>query len=235
MMTTLPAGARILHVGDFNTGDASEKMYGTLTAPGTNQLIDPLNPLRSLTTNFDGSTVPANLTDSATYLQYRDDYQMMTSNVFFGTAGGLALVPGTHHPFGNDGTTAYQGSVNSGANTSLNNRLATNGPAFINAAQLYVDLTGASDHLPVVGDYTIPVPAPVISSFSLAGTNLVLSVTNGITNAVYTVLMSTNIATALTNWTAVASNTAIGGNFTFTATNAVNPTASRRFFLLQTK
>jgi len=198
-------------------------------------LIDPLNPARSLTTNFDGSTVPANLTDSATYLEYRDDYQMMTTNIYYATPGGLALVAGSFHLFGNNGTTAYQGSVSSGANTSLNNRLATNGPAFINAAQLYVDLTGASDHLPVVADYTIPIPAPHINSLSLAGTNLVLSVTNGITNAVYTVLMSTNLATALTNWIAVASNTATGGNFTFTATNAVNQTAARRFFLLQTE
>ena len=30
---TLPPTARILHVGDFNTGDASEPMYATLTAP----------------------------------------------------------------------------------------------------------------------------------------------------------------------------------------------------------
>ncbi len=82
MMTTLPAGARILHVGDFNTGDASETMYATLTAPGTNQLIDPLNPARSLTTNWDSGTFPENLTESATFLQYRDDYQMMTTNIY---------------------------------------------------------------------------------------------------------------------------------------------------------
>jgi len=67
MVTTLATNARVLHVGDFNTGDASEAMYATLTAPGTNQLIDPLNPARSLTTNFDGSTTPGNLTESADF------------------------------------------------------------------------------------------------------------------------------------------------------------------------
>ena len=234
MVSTLSMNARVLHVGDFNTGDASETMYATLTAPGTNQLIDPLNPARSLTTNFDGSTTPANLTESATFLQYRDDYQMMTTNVYYGTGGGLALIPGTHHHFGNNGTTAYLGSVNTAGNTALNH-LVTNGPIFISAAQLFLDLTNASDHLPVVADYTIPIPAPQITSVKLSGTNLTLSVTNGITNAVYFVLMNTNLSSALTNWTAVASNTAPAGNFPLTVTNAFSPTAPQRFFILQTR
>ncbi len=235
MVSTLPAGARILHVGDFNTGDASEPMYATLTAPGTNQLIDTLNPARSLTTNFDGSAVPAALTESATYLQYRDDYQMMTTNVYYGASGGLAFVAGTFHAFGNNGTTPYQGNINSGSNTSLNNRLATNGPFFISAAQLYLDLTNASDHLPVVADYTVPLPAPVIASFNLAGTNLVFNVANSITGGVFTVLTSTNLALPLANWAALATNVAPGGVFTLTATNAVNPAAPGQFYLLQEK
>jgi hypothetical protein len=235
MMTTLSTNARVLHVGDFNTGDASETMCATLTALGTNQLIDPLNPARSLTTNFDGSTTPANLTESATYLQYRDDYQMMTTNVYSSAGGGLALIPGTYHHFGNNGTTAYQGAVNSAGNTALNN-LVTNGPVFISAAQLFMDLTNASDHLPVVADYTIPLPAPVISSFSLAGTNLIFNVANCITGGVFTVLTSTDISLRLTNWTALAiTSTATGGSFTLTATNAVNPAAPRQFYLLQEK
>jgi len=150
-----------------------------------------------------------------------------------GTGSGLALIPGTYHHFGNNGTTAYLGSANSGANTALNNRLVTNGPVFISAAQLYLDLTGASDHLPVVADYTIPVPAPSFAGISLAGTNLVFSVTNGITNATYVLLTNTNPASALANWIAVASKAAPGGNFILTATNAVSATAPNRFFMLQ--
>ena len=234
-MMTLPATSRIIYVGDFNTGDASEQMYSILTAPGTNQLMDLLNPARSLTTNFDDSATPANLTESAMFLQYRDDYQIMTTNIFYGTGGGLTYVAGTFHAFGNNGTTPYFGSVNSGANTALNNRLATNGPVFIPAGQLYLDLTNASDHLPVVADYTIPMPVPRISSFSLAGTNLTLTVTNGITNTLYTVLMSTNLSVPVTNWTALATGTATGGSFTLTATNAVNPAAPGRFYILQEK
>jgi hypothetical protein len=233
MVTNLVTNARVLHVGDFNTGDASEAMYAILTVPATNQLMDPLNLARSLTTNFDGSTTPGYLTESADFLQYRDDYQMMTTNIFYGTGGGLALVPGTYHPFGNNGTTAYFGSVTDAGNSALDNHLVTNGPVFISAAQLYTDLINASDHLPVVADYTIPVPAPRITSFSLAGTNLVLTVTNGITNAVYAVLMHTNITAPLTNWTTTITYTATSGVFTFTATNVVNKSVPGRFYILK--
>ena len=233
-MTNLPAGARILHVGDFNTGEAGEPMYAILTAPGTNQLIDPLNTARSLTTNWDNSLVPQDLTESATFLEYRDDYQMMATNVYFGTPGGLKLISGTYHIFGNNGTTPYHGSVNSGANTALNNRLVTNAPAFISAAQLYLDLADASDHLPIVADYTIPVPAPLFTGVSIAaGTNLVVAVANSATNGIYLVLMSTNLSLPLTNWTVLATNVAGGNSFIFTATNAVKATAPNRFYLLQ--
>ena len=233
MMTTLPTGARILHVGDFNTGDASELMYAILTAPGTNQLIDPLNPSRDLTTNWDGGGFPVNLTESTMFLQYRDDYHMMTTNIYYGSGSGLKLISGTYHVFGNNGTTPYLGTVNSGSNTSLTNRLATNGPVFITAAQLYKDLTNASDHLPVVADYTIPVPAPLFTGVSIAGTNLVVTVANSATGGVYLVLMSTNLSLPLTNWTILATNVASGNSFIFTATNAVNPAATNRFYLLQ--
>src|SRR5207245_417695 len=88
-------------------------------------------------------------------LRYRDDLQLMTSNVFYSVPGGLAFIPGTYHAFGNNGTTPYGTSVNSGSNTSLTNLMAG---APITASALYQDLTNASHHLPVVADYTIPAP-----------------------------------------------------------------------------
>ena len=228
----LPPTARILYVGDLNTGVAAEAMYLTLVAPGTNQALDPLNPTSSTTPTWDANTFLEVKTFSPTALHYRDDYQLMTTNVFYAVPGGLALVAGTYHVFGNNGTTAYLANVNSGANTALTNLVAG---APISAAQLFLDLTDASDHLPVVADYTIPVPMPRITSISRVGTNLFFSATNGITNAVYTVLMHTNIAAALTNWTPEATNVAGSGAFTFTATNVVNPAAPQRFFILRGK
>ncbi len=242
----LPATARVLYVGDYNVDNSGEAGYQTIlsnTAPNgihQGQGIDPLNPADNPNINWSAYTTATNilvmLTEKSYDLEYRDDLQVMTTNVYYGAPGGLKFVPGTYHAFGNNGTTAYYGSVNNGADTALNSRLVTNAPVFISAAQLYLDLANASDHLPVVADYTIPLPAPVISNFSLAGTNLVFSVANCITGGVFTVLASTNISLPLTNWTALAiTNIAAGGSFTLTATNAVNPAAPGQFYLLQEK
>jgi hypothetical protein len=56
-----------------------------------------------------------------------------------------------------------------------------------------------------------------------------------VTGGVYTVWMSTNLRPSLANWTVVATNTAGGGTFTLTATNAFNPGAAAQFFRLQTQ
>jgi hypothetical protein len=241
----LPANARVLYVGDYNVTTSGEASYQTIlssTAPNgiqQGQGIDPMNPTNNPNINWGASTTDTNIlameSESATDLRYRDDLEVMTTNIYYGTPGGLKFVPGTYHTFGNNGTTAYYGSVNNGADTALNNRLVTNGPVFISAAQLYLDLANASDHLPVVADYTIPVPAPVITSFCLAGTNLVLNVANTITGGVFTVLVSTNISFPLTNWTTLATATAMNGSFALTVTNAVNPAAPGTFFKLQEK
>ena len=154
---TLPGNARILYVGDYNsTGGSSEAGYQTIIAPGVNQGLDPMNPSGAIGIDWSVDSLMDEKTESAADLRYRDDLQIMTTNVFYGLEGGLALVPGTYHVFGNNGTTPYQGNVSSN-NLALTN-LAAGAP--ISAATLYRDLTNASDHLPVVADYTIPVPTP---------------------------------------------------------------------------
>ena len=235
-VTNLPATARILYVGDFNTGNAGEPMYFTLIGAGTNQALDPINPSGNTSLTWDDGTSALDVkTYSPTWLHYRDDYQMMTTNVYYGVSGGLKFVAGTYHVFGNNGSVAYLGNLTTNVNTALNGKLVTNGPVFIGALMLYTNLTYASDHLPVVADYTIPMPAPRITSFSIVGTNLTLTATNGITNAVYAVLMHTNLASPLTNWAPLATHTATSGVFTFTATNVVNKTAPQRFYILKGK
>jgi len=216
----LPANARVLYVGDYNITTSGEASYQTIlsnTAPNgihQGQGIDPLNVTNATNINWGTSTTATNIlameSDSATDLRYRDDLEVMTTNVYFGVAGGLALVPGTYHVFGNNGTTAYYGSVNSGSNTSLNNRLVTNGPVFISAAQLYLDLANASDHLPVVADYTIPLPAPV-ANFTASPTNgtvpLAVSFFNLSTNAMnYSWEFGDGNTSTLTNATDTYSN-----------------------------
>lgn len=239
----LPATARVLYVGDYNVDDSGEAGYQTIlsnTAPNgirQGQGIDPLNPTNNPNINWSAYTTDTNilvmLTEHGYELEYRDDLHVMTTNVYYGTPGGLKYVPGTYHAFGNNDTTTYYGSVNSGTDTALNNRLVTNAPVFISAAQLYLDLTNASDHLPVVADYTVPLPAPVIAGFNLLGTNLVFNVANCITGGIYTVLMTTNLSFPPTNWTDLATNVATSSSFILTATNAVDPNAPGHFYLLQ--
>ena len=232
----LPANARVLYVGDYNITTSGEASYQTIlsnTAPNgiqQGQGIDPLNP--SAATSFDWSA-NSNLSmksDSSTSLHYRDDLQVMTTNVYFGVAGGLALVPGTYHVFGNNGTTPYKSTVNSGSNTALNNRLVTNGPVFISAAQLYLDLTTASDHLPVVADYTIPitVPAPVLQSVTGTG-GTVRFTWSAVVSAVYQLQYRTNLAQG--NWNNLGS-AITATNAVMSAADSIGPDPQRFYRLL---
>jgi hypothetical protein len=170
------------------------------------------------------------LSESGDELEYRDDLQVMTTNVYSGAADGLALVPGTYHVFGNNGTTAYKGTVNSGSNPALNNRLVTTGPVFISAAQLYLDLTTASDHLPVVADYTIPitVPAPVLQS--VTGTGGTVTFTwSAVVSAVYQLQYRTNLIQGnWSNW----GNAITATNTVMSASNSIGPDPQQFYRLL---
>jgi PKD repeat protein len=201
----LPATARVLYVGDYNVDTSGEAMYQTLlatNAPNGGQQgegIDPLNPTNNPDSDWETTTTATNilvmLTEEDYELRYRDDLQVCTTNVYYGTAGGLALVPGTYHAFANNATTAYGDSVNDGTDTALIHDLVTNGPVFISASQLYLDLTDASDHLPVVADYTIPLPAPApVANFTASPTNGVVLLPVAFSN------LSTNATNYLWNF-----------------------------------
>jgi PKD repeat protein len=165
---TLPANSRVLYVGDYNISTSTETSYQNIvstTLIGI-QGFDPFNPSGTAGINWTVNSLLSMKTESATSLHYRDDLEVMSSNVYYSVAGGLAYVSGTYHSFGNNGTTPYESSVNNSSNTSLSNSIPTNAP--ISASQLYQDLTTATDHLPVVADYTIPVP-PASPSASFTG------------------------------------------------------------------
>jgi PKD repeat protein len=176
--TNLPANARVLYVGDYNPDNNSgEPGYQTIcsnSAPDgvmQGQGVDPLNidwgPYTSAATNIDWSDPTTNpailfmLSESAGNLLYRDDLQVMTSNVYYDVAGGLQYVPGTFHTFGNNASLPYGSSVTANGNTALNDLdpILTN-RFNLPATTLYADLTNTTDHLPVVADYTVPIPIP---------------------------------------------------------------------------
>ncbi|HYA78893.1 MAG TPA: hypothetical protein VED19_00100, partial [Candidatus Nitrosopolaris sp.] len=236
----LPANARVLYVGDYNMDDSGEPGYQTIlsnTAPNgiqQGQGIDPLNPANNPNIDWSTNTTAINvlvmLTEHSYDLEYRDDLQVMTTNVYFGNGDGLALVPGTYYVFGNNGTTPYFGSVNSGSDTALNNRLVTNGPVFISASQLYLDLTTASDHLPVVADYTIPitVPAPVFQSVTATGGTVTFT-WNAVAGVGYQLQYSTDLTQ--TNWTDLGS-LITATNAVMSASDSIGPDLQRFYRLL---
>ncbi len=154
---TLPANSSVIYMGDLNS-NPPEAEFTDFTAAGPGQANDPLG-------------FPSGVqyySDSSTSLNYRDDYELPTMNILGGT-GAINYISGTLHNFGNNGTTPSGGSVNSGSDTALNSDLVTDGGTFISATTLYADLTTASDHLPVVADYSlgsVTTGTPTIGSFA---------------------------------------------------------------------
>jgi hypothetical protein len=85
----------------------------------------------------------------------------------------------------------------------------------------------------VSGAYTL-VPPLAIGGFNLMGANLVLSGNFGLAGTAYTVLMGTNLAVPVNQWTPVATNVlSTNGSFSITAINAVQRGAPQRYYILQ--
>jgi hypothetical protein len=73
---------------------------------------------------------------------------------------------------------------------------------------------------------------PVFNNVQLAGTNLIVTGTNGPHSASYFILTSTNLAAPVINWTRAATNSFdAGGGFNFT--NPIDPGRSNLFYMLQ--
>ena len=152
-VASLPAGTSAIYVGDFNMDGSGEPAYQTLTASGAGKSIDALNFPQNNAETWNAAYL-RRLTESSTALKYRDDIQFMTADIYNGTlAAAVRYVPGSCRAFGNNGTSPYGKSVNTSANTSLNNLV---GP--ITAAQALTALTTGSDHLPEVADYVVATP-----------------------------------------------------------------------------
>ena len=157
-VATLGASARVIYAGDFNTSANGEGIFTTLMGSGVGQAFDPRLPNGGVG-NVESSL--ASLTESSTSLYYRDDYQMVTSNVL-NDAAGLKIIAGTLQSFGNNGSVPIGGRVDAASNTALAS--LSNGAAVLSA------LTTASDHLPAIADYTDVIPDPPTTNGALAGT-----------------------------------------------------------------
>jgi hypothetical protein len=205
------------------------------------QGIDPLNASGSTTIDWESTTTNKSillmLTEEAYELRYRDDLQIMTSNVYYGVPGGLSLATNTYHAFGNNGSITYGSPVTVNTNTALAGDLEEGAP--LSAATLYTDLTNASDHLPVVADYTIPVSVPpvqlgdgVLSAagvFQFALSNLNgTAITPGQASRI-SFYAATNLTLPFSKWTALTNSiTLTNGILQVTDTNGL--IYSERFY-----
>jgi autotransporter-associated beta strand protein len=76
-----------------------------------------------------------------------------------------------------------------------------------------------------------PAAPPFIGGIKLSSGNIIINGTGGVPNGNYKVLVTTNVASPLIQWTPIATNSYDGsGNFSFT--NAVNPNAPQQFYIL---
>jgi len=86
--------------------------------------------------------------------------------------------------------------------------------------------------LSTAGVLTVVIAPPVINSEAISGNALVLQGSSGVAGANFYLLGSTNLATPLTNWTRLLTNTFDNnGNFDFT--NLLNTNGPNSFFRLQ--
>jgi autotransporter-associated beta strand protein len=80
----------------------------------------------------------------------------------------------------------------------------------------------------------VAIARPGIASFVFSGSNLLISATNGVAGATYNLLMSTNLALPLSQWSPVATNALVSaGNFVITASNTFGTGAAQQFYVLQ--
>ena len=162
---SLGSGASFLTMGDFNLDSSGEAAYTTLTATATasshGQNVDEKN-LSNASISFTGSGYTANETDSVSTLKYRDDIQFQSTNISSGTSTAIKYLANSYRVFGNNNTVAYQGAVNASSNTALSGLSGS-----ITGSAAETALTTASDHYPVVVDYTLAsVPEPIGVAFA---------------------------------------------------------------------
>lgn len=82
--------------------------------------------------------------------------------------------------------------------------------------------------------FTTPLKPPSVVGITVAGTNITLNGSNGLAGRTYYLLTSTDASAPLSLWSPVATNVLdANGAFAITATNAVGPTDTSRFFILQ--
>jgi hypothetical protein len=231
------------------TSDGTNWSDGSAIWANTNQTqgYDPMSKTTPATTTAWGNVAGDNASylynDSTALLTSRIDIQLLNAPMFgaYNSQGGVQLAPDTADPFdtsnfpsaqypyafetfGNNGSTPQNSSATNSGNHSLNDLTST----VPNAATVYADLklTGSgststgSDHYPIVGDYNVVIPPPVLGSPVMTNKQMQFTIT-GTAGDNYAIEVSTNLST--TNWVSILTNQS---PFTFKDTN----TMPQRFY-----
>jgi endonuclease/exonuclease/phosphatase family metal-dependent hydrolase len=174
----LPTNTPIIYAGDYNPfNNTSDPGYaGVIAGTGThnNHGIDPLNPTNatqawdtSANKRFDtlSPATSAFFTGQSTAgMQFRDDMLLDSPGVQSGNA--IQYLTNSFVNFGNTNTHTYGSAITTGSAATFAAELS--GYSTAQASTVLTQLAQASDHLPVVADYTVtPVPEP--SSLALVG------------------------------------------------------------------
>ena len=173
-VAALGAGVHCILVGDYNLYTNTEAAYGTLTAAGNGQCIDPLGAA-----NWTGAAnaikhtqSPRDVTGTLIGGGVDDRFDFQISTPDFHDGDGLSIIGGSYRTFGNDGA-HYNLAINSGNNSYF--------PGDLVRSNAVADLLfAASDHLPVLADYQVPpvMTATMPSTFAtvIAGATVVVPV-----------------------------------------------------------
>jgi endonuclease/exonuclease/phosphatase family metal-dependent hydrolase len=176
----LPAGTNILYVGDWNVYSNTEGAYLEFLSAGNGRGFDPLGsgPWSGAANAGKHTQSPRDIVDDGLIgggMDDRFDFQVPTAALQDGA--GLSLLPGSYRTMGNDGA-HYNLAVNAGNNGYFPGELARSNAL----ADL---LFAASDHLPILSDFTVPAIMGVSlnASFGRVIQGASFAVTLGVTNA----------------------------------------------------
>ena len=176
----LPAGTNIVYVGDWNVYSNTEAAYLEFLATGNGRGFDPLGagPWNGTANAFKHTQSPRDISAGSLIgggMDDRFDFQVSTAGLQDGA--GISLISGTYRTMGNDGA-HYNLAVNAGNNAYFPGQLARSNAL----ADL---LFAASDHLPILSDFTVPaiVGASLNANFGRVIQGASFAVTLGVTNA----------------------------------------------------
>ena len=202
----LGEGENVLIVGDFNMKTSFEAAYQTLTSGGPGQVHDPINQPGNW--NDNPQFKEWHTQDPGANMDDRFDLQLISGELL--TPGGLDYVVGSYRVFGNNNTHSLGGTLTgTGASATVLNALRN-----------------ASDHLPVVVDYSFDT---VVAGITVVQTDGNTAVTEGAAPDTYSIVLDSVPTSNVTITIDPDSQLDLGAgagvplDFTFTPASALIP------------